>query len=143
MSVATDFRKWLLTQTTVTALVDDRVCQLNVQQPKGLPYVVFRRSGGKPGEIDFDGGQGPEETTFAVEIHGAKEHNVEAIYAVLAPLVNGFPQVALTGDSRKWNSRVIQYAAVNDVADDYEYMPVASDEVQRQVALIVEVVSDA
>src|SRR5687768_13207464 len=126
MSVATDFRKWLLGQTTVTALVSDRICQLHMQEPKQTPYVVFRRSGGKPGEVDLAGDAGIEETNLDVEIHGERGQNVETIYETISALVNGFPQDALTGDSRKWNGRVIQYAGVLDVGDDYQYIPAAS-----------------
>jgi hypothetical protein len=142
MSVATDFRKWLMTQSTVTALVADRVCQFNMQQPKGTPYVVFRRSGGKPGEVDLDGADGIEEANLDVEIHGERGQNVEAIYEAIHALVNGFPQATLSGAARTWNSRVIQFAGVVDVGDDYQYMPAASDDIVRQVAMIVEVMSD-
>lgn len=142
MSVATDFRAWLLTNSTLTKYVGDRICQLYVQVPKGLPYVMFRRSGrasGLDGSMDLDGETGIDVTTLDVEICGERKHDVDTIADTIRDAVNGFPFSAAT---RTWNNRTIQRAEVTDANDDYEFMPPASDQIERQTALIIEVISD-
>lgn len=142
MSVATDFRKWLLSKDAVSQAVGDRICQLYVQTPKELPCVVFRRSARRDDGMDLDGDPGIDATTLDVEVCGLKKHNLEAIADAIRDAANGFPQADLTGDDRKWNGRVIQFVAVNDAADDYDFMPPVSDEVERTIALSIEVLSD-
>lgn len=142
MSVATDFRTWLLTNTSLTAKVGDRICQLYVQQPKCLPYVMFRRSGRRDDGMDLDGDSGVDVTTLDVEVCGERGHDVDAIADLIRDAANGFPQATLTGSSRKWNGRTIQFVEVSDANDDYEFMPPAADQIERTVALILEVASD-
>lgn len=147
MSVATDFRTWLLTQTTVTKHVGDRICQLYANSVETLPYVIFRRSGRRHGideGLTMDGDAGADVTTLDVEVCGTRRHDLETIADAIRDLISGFPQRSdgelIRGNT--WNSRVIQYAEVTDANDEYEYMPPAAEGVERSVAMIVEVISD-
>lgn len=138
MSVATDFRKWLLSKSSITALVRTNICQLAVQHPRSTPYIVFRRMGAYT-EKDLDGQGGCDRTTLEVNVCGGQGDDVDGIVDRLKEAVDGYP---FSPSDNTWNGRTIQFAEVTDITDDYEYLPVASDDVIQQAAFFIEVYSD-
>lgn len=133
MSVSTDFRDWLVDQSSITDLVGQRVCQAFVDQTDEVPYILFRRSGASE-DTSLAGERSLETVQFDVECRGKTLDEAEAISDALAALVDGFKGT--------WNGRRIQAAFVTDQNDDYEPLPVGKESPEQIVSVIVRVFSD-
>jgi hypothetical protein len=141
VSVATDLRAWLLANAEIQQRLGDRISTNYAQSFKATPYAVMRRTA-RSQDVDLGGEGGIETTTLELTVAGKRGDDVTGIADAIDELVNGFPQENVSGHLRNWNGRTIQFAIVNDMSDDHEYVPTAGDEIEQAITLTLEVHSD-
>jgi hypothetical protein len=133
MSVSEDFVAYLNSQTSITALVGNRICQSPVHVTEQLPYIAFARVG-RQQPPDLSGTKDHDRTFLAVECRAATQDKAEDIGDAL--------QTLLHAKSFTWNGRRIQGVFVTDQSDDYEFLPPGSNEHEDIIASQVEIISE-
>ena len=133
MSVSQDFIAFLNTQTTITALVGDRICQAPAHVNEQLPYIVFMRQG-RTQELDLSGTKDNDHTFLDVECRGKTQEEAEIVADALLTLLHGYRGT--------WVNRRVQGAFCTDQSNDYVQLPPGSNDHEEVISTNVEIISE-
>lgn len=136
MSVSTDFVTYLNSQSSITTLVGNRICQAPAHIGEALPYIVFMRNG-RNSEVSLSGADGeaePDRTFLDVECRGATQDEAEQVSDALRSLLHG---KSFTAGARR-----VQGCFCTDQSDDYIHLPAGSNEHEEVIETQVEIISE-
>lgn len=133
MSVSTDFITFLNTQSTITSLVGNRICQAPAHVTEKLPYIVFMRNG-RTQELDLSGTKDNDQTFLDVECRGATQQEAEQVADALEDLLQGYRGT--------WDARRIQGVFCTDQSNDYVQLPPGSSDHEEIISTNVRIISE-
>lgn len=133
MSVSTDFIAYLNTQSSITDLVGNRICQAPAHERERLPYIVFVRNG-RSQDTDLNGDKDNDRTFLDLECRGSTQDSAEQVADALHTLLHG--------KRFTWNGRRIQGVFVTDQEDNYVNLPQGSNEHEEIITSRIEIISE-